>query len=770
MRKNGSRAAAVFAVALMVVFVLVQTFAGMVGTAIAADNPAHPTSPVKLVFIHHSSGENWLADPSSDFAGGLGIMLRDNNYFVSDTNYGWGPPDADLGGTIGDHTYTGSWYNWFRGTHSSEYLAALYGESGQNCSYSRGTDPGGQNTVVMFKSCFPNSALGGGPGDPPTPIASNPLKGSDTTDPNVLTVGNAKGVYVDLLEYFKTRQDRLFVVITAPPLADGTYAANARAFNDWLVSGWLSGYGYNNVFVFDYYNVLTSNGGGDYTNDAGSSEGNHHRWWNNAVQHQVAYGGNTLAYQSSSPDHPNTAGNQKATLEYISLLNVAYNRFKGSTPPPNPPVPPPSQWKSKFYFAEGYTGTNFQEYACLENPNTTAAATWITCMFGDGTSQSQYYSLSPGSRLTVDINQLAGAGKEVSMRVVSTSENVVAERPMYFNYMGKWTGGHDVIGANAPAQDWYFAEGTTIAGFDEYITVLNPDTNTANLTFHYMVEGAGEVTANATVIPGSRATFKAIDHVGAGKNISLRLESNIGIVAERPMYFVYQGLGNHGWTGGHDVIGATAPAGTASFAEGTTRGGFEEWLCIQNPNTAAMNVQATYLLGPGQGAPVNKTYHVAAKQRLTVSVNQAVGPEKDVSVKLTSDDNFIAERPMYFMYHGVWDGGHDVIGTTPHQNVLFAEGYTGTNFEEWLCVQNANAAEAHLTVTYYPEGATEIVKTHTVAANSRYTIDVNKDAGPGLSIAAKVESDQPVLVERPMYFNFQGQWTGGHDVAGYPMP
>jgi hypothetical protein len=24
-----------------------------------------------------------------------------------------------------------------------------------------------------------------------------------------------------------------------------------------------------------------------------------------------------------------------------------------------------------------------------------------------------------------------------------------------------------------------------------------------------------------------------------------------------------------------------------------------------------------------------------------------------------------------------------------------------------------------------------------------------------------------VIVERPMYFNFQGKWTGGHDVVGY---
>ena len=39
------------------------------------------------MFIHHSTGENWLRD---DY-GELGRNLDSSNYFVSDTNYGWGP-------------------------------------------------------------------------------------------------------------------------------------------------------------------------------------------------------------------------------------------------------------------------------------------------------------------------------------------------------------------------------------------------------------------------------------------------------------------------------------------------------------------------------------------------------------------------------------------------------------------------------------------------------------------------------------------------------
>ncbi len=232
-------------------------------------NPTSPTIPVRLIFIHHSTGQNWLADGD----GGLGIALRNNNYFVSDTNYGWGY------NSIGDRTDIINWPEWFRGADSaSHYLPDLYAESGQNSGYSRlESNPGGENQIIMFKSCFPNSDLSGNPNDPPA---------QEWTD---LNVGSAKYVYNDLLQYFATRQDKLFVVITAPPLRPGSttlaHAANARAFNDWLVNDWLKDYPHNNVAVFDFYNVLTSNGGNWNTNDLNSDGGNHHRWWNGAIQH-----------------------------------------------------------------------------------------------------------------------------------------------------------------------------------------------------------------------------------------------------------------------------------------------------------------------------------------------------------------------------------------------------------------------------------------------------------------------------------------------------
>jgi len=297
-------------------------------------SPNPPSSPVRLIFIHHSTGEYWLMNGNGD----LGVALRNNNYFVSDTNYDWGPADADAGGgTIGDHTDIGHWWNWFRSSNRAPYLADLYAESGQNSSYSRlATNPGGENRIVLFKSCFPNSNIAGNPTDPP-PSNSNPLRGQDAWSEHMI-VANVKGIYNDILAYFATRQDKLFVLIVSPPLSEGntdaTNAANARAVANWLVNDWLAAYPYHNVAVFDFFNILTTNAGDPNTNDLNQAGGNHHRWWNGAIQHKTD--GDNDSYPDfleypSGDDHPSRAGNLKATGEFLPLLNIYYNHWQAVT-------------------------------------------------------------------------------------------------------------------------------------------------------------------------------------------------------------------------------------------------------------------------------------------------------------------------------------------------------------------------------------------------------------------------------------------------------
>jgi len=157
----------------------------------------------------------------------------------------------------------------------------------------------------------------------------------------------------------------------------------------------------------------------------------------------------------------------------------------------------------------------------------------------------------------------------------------------------------------------------------------------------------------------------------------------------------------------------------------------------------------------------------AALSRATFNTRNQIGANKNVSLLLSSDQAVVAERPMYFNYHGAWTGGHVVVGAKNSGTTwFFAEGTTRDNFNEWLCLQNPGNADAQATITYYPASGPVVTKQWTVKANSRLTVSANIDVGANQDISAKVSSDKPIIVESPMYFNFNS-WTGGHDVVEF---
>jgi hypothetical protein len=334
------------------------------------DNSNPPDEVVKLIFIHHSTGENWLTDNYGD----LGKTLGENNYFVSDTNYGWGPD------SIGDRTDIPNWTEWFAGANTSTYMNALLTETEQHSSYTRTlSDPGGENQIIMFKSCFPNSALEGSPNDPPGTYEE-------------LSVSGAKYVYNTILQYFGAHPGKLFIVITAPPLSDSTYSENARAFNNWLVNDWLSenNYTLNNVAVFDFYNILTDPNA-------------HHRVNNGQIEHLNGTR-NTLNYPSGD-DHPSVEGSQKATAEFIPMLNVFYHRWKENAPPqPAPEAGHTAQAESQPEPPAAASGSidNFDSGLIWEAFRDESTSTSMACGAESGTGRS-------GNSLKLDFNIAANS-------------------------------------------------------------------------------------------------------------------------------------------------------------------------------------------------------------------------------------------------------------------------------------------------------------------------------------------------------------------------
>jgi hypothetical protein len=436
------------------------------------------------------------------------------------------------------------------------------------------------------------------------------------------------------------------------------------------------------------------------------------------------------------------------------------------------PIPMPDT----YYFAEGTTRDNpvdgsFEEWVCIQNPNDEAVKVTVTYMMGAGTDTVRKdYGISANSRFTINVAADVGADRDVSVKVVG-SDSIVAERPMYFNYHGRWTGGHVVMGVPNPRKSWYFAEGTTRdnpadGSFDEWVCIQNPGPEDADVTITYMLEGGGTDARRVEIPAGTRHTQSVNKDLGPNVDASVKVQSDVPVVAERPMYFNYHGM----WTGGHDAVGAPEPSTELYFAEGTTRSWNQEWICIQNPNDEDATVTVGYQVEGGN--PVTRSYTVEATGRRTVDVAADVGPERDVSVSLSSDLPVVAERPMYFNYQGKWPGGHNVMGaTSPRLRYYFAEGTTRDNptdgsFDEWICLQNPGNAAAGLTIYLMETDGKVTSRPERLDASARKTLSVNEIVGPDRDVSIYVESDEPIVAERPMYFNYHGVWPGGSDTAG----
>lgn len=494
--------------------VLLISMVASASVAVADTSP--PATPVKLVFIHHSCGENWLSDVGgwNDKAGGLGAALMANNYFVSDTNYGWGPSyvpepwgDPYLAGNIGDFTDTGFWWDWFRGATSAVYLNALYNESDQHADYARlATDPGGENEIVMFKSCYPNSALWGNPSDSAT-VGENPMRGTfeDTT------VANAKGVYNDLLQYFASRhEEKLFIMVTPPPLtlqeamAGGVseqevrdMLANGRAVAHWLVHDWLDDYPYDNVAVFDFYNVLTSNGGSAVIGDAEQESGNHHRILDGHAQHIQTVENDFAAYSEDGYDsHPSSAGNQKATAEFVPLLNYYYNEWKKTSGPDDA--------SEKLYFPHIASNLQWETEICVLNPHSSASLTGVLKAYADdGASISQDIpiSLAPFARREIVVsNEFIGA-EAIGYIVLEISSGEAS------GYIKFWQEGRYRVAIPAVSEvntgDVYLSH---IASNDQWwtgVSLVNTTSVSKTLSFEF---NDGTI-ANETLAPGQHRAF-----------------------------------------------------------------------------------------------------------------------------------------------------------------------------------------------------------------------------------------------------------------------
>jgi hypothetical protein len=314
----------------------------------------------------------------------------------------------------------------------------------------------------------------------------------------------------------------------------------------------------------------------------------------------------------------------------------------------------------------------------------------------------------------------------------------------------------------------YLAEGAANSFFTTRFAVFNPSDQSRLVYLEFL--GANGQTRSHTVglFPHGWGSVTLTDWTGEqpDKDFSTVIESDGEVVVDRTMSWDQSGYGSHA------EIAMTAPGTTWYLAEGSTGGAFDLFYLLQNPGDTAANVTVNYLLPP-PAAPIVKTYAIAPKSRRTIYVDTegADLAATDVSAKITSDQPILAERAMYFSTPTQpFAAGHEGAAVeAPATSWFFAEGATGSFFDLFLLLANAEATDATVQVTYLLPIGPPLVKAYPVKARSRLTINVDFE-DPRLvdtPVSAIVASTNgvPIIAERAMWWP-SPNWYEAHLSAG----
>ncbi len=320
------------------------------------------------------------------------------------------------------------------------------------------------------------------------------------------------------------------------------------------------------------------------------------------------------------------------------------------------------------------------------------------------------------------------------------------------------------------SKTWYFAEGRVGAGFKEFLTIENPDPiNDCSVTLQYLLDnGRGPVSKTVAIPHATRVTESVNDDLGVAYNatagVSVSTIANVnaapicnGVVVERPMYFSW-----HGVNSGSDVVGATHLGTTFYFGDVPTGTGSASFITILNPpGNQPATVTATYYLG-GKTVGNAQTITVPSGTRGTIAPGTA-GLPAHVAAIVTSTQPVMVERPAYFNHVVAGNaqtitGAASVVGVqTLSNDWLFAEGYTGGHFQEYLVISNLDTtANATANVTITIEYDTGTNQTFTVPVNSLDQViwNVNQNTAPGNISAEVTSTGAKIVVERELYFQY----------------
>ncbi len=224
-------------------------------------------------------------------------------------------------------------------------------------------------------------------------------------------------------------------------------------------------------------------------------------------------------------------------------------------------VPQPD---TDWFLAEGATGSYFDTYVLIGNPNATAANVTVRYLLDTGQTVTKQKVVEPNSRLTVNMETEDALLATAAASTTLTSDvPVIVERAMYWpGTFDQWVEAHNAFGLNETGLKWGLAEGRVgqTQQFETYILLANASPTAAQVQITYLRANAAPIVKTYVVNPTSRFNVYVNGMVPelADEAFGARIEvtNGVPIAVERALYW---NAGGVTWAGGTNATATRLP-------------------------------------------------------------------------------------------------------------------------------------------------------------------------------------------------------------------
>ncbi len=412
--------------------------------------------------------------------------------------------------------------------------------------------------------------------------------------------------------------------------------------------------------------------------------------------------------------------------------------------------------RARWYFAEGNVADYSQRLAFF-NPTTTQTDARVTLVRPGEAPVTRIVSVPPQARADLTVNDLVQDAAALPA-IVESSAPILAERSMSLNT--DMDGGPGIADLS---RVWYFAEGSTRDGSRTYLILFNPNPTTVQASVTYMRRDGVNFAQTVQIAGQARLVIAVNDITQPDGSVPLAAaDFGVQVIASQPLAVERTMRFGPKLAGLHTGRGITTLGRAWHFAEGTTEGDFHYRLLVLNPNGHPVSTEATFLRPDGQTEV--RRYAVPPRSQLAIDVNEIV-PGMGVSAIVTADSPIAVERSLTF--NGGAAGTVGAGAQAPSLRWAFVDGRT-SDATYYLCVSNPGELKARVSVKFSFGGGGIGTQSFDVPAGARYTLAVHEFYPNEASVAAMVQSSQPIIAERSVYPG--GGRRGGATTLGIALP